>query len=306
MVIKNFFKFQPRINNGLISFNIKNKTTKAVTDFYGIEPFPNYSKNEDIRSLLEKGNKNDLSRQLKEFIGLNKSFVEVGSGTSQLSNYLAAGTNNKIFALDPTETSLRLGHNFAVKNNIKNVYFVNADIFEDVLMDETFDFVWSSGVLHHTDDPYRGFKIIQKSLKVNGYMFIGLYNRYGRFRTFVRQKLYKIFGKKLIMILDPYLRSLDKDSSQKKIESWIRDQYEHPVEKSHTFDEVLNWFDENNIEFINSIPSINASGTSLYFDQNTNGRGSKTSRIIAQIKMIFGNLGAEGGLFIMIGKKIKN
>ena len=306
MVIKNFFKFQPRINNGLISFNIKNKTTKAVTDFYGIEPFPNYSKNEDIRSLLEKGNKNDLSRQLKEFIGLNKSFVEVGSGTSQLSNYLAAGTNNKVFALDPTETSLRLGHNFAVKNNIKNVYFVNADIFEDVLMDETFDFVWSSGVLHHTDDPYLGFKIIQKSLKVNGYMFIGLYNRYGRFRTFVRQKLYKIFGKKLIMILDPYLRSLDKDSSQKKIESWIRDQYEHPVEKSHTFDEVLNWFDENNIEFINSIPSINASGTSLYFDQNTNGRGSKTSRIIAQIKMIFGNLGAEGGLFIMIGKKIKN
>ena len=75
MTTKNFFKFQPRINNGLISFNIKNKTTKVVTDFYGIEPFPNYSKNEDIRSLLEKGNKNDLSKQLKEFIGLNKSFV---------------------------------------------------------------------------------------------------------------------------------------------------------------------------------------------------------------------------------------
>ena len=149
----------------MISFNIKNTTTKTVTDFYGIEPFPNYSKNEDIRSLLEKGNKNDLSKQLKEFIGLNKSFIEIGSDTSQLSNYLAAGTNNKIFAFDPAETSLRLGHNFALKNNIKNVHFVNADIFEDVLMDETFDFVWSSGVLHHTDDPYLGFKIIQNHSK---------------------------------------------------------------------------------------------------------------------------------------------
>ena len=137
-------------------------------------------------------------------------------------------------------------------------------------------------------------------------MFIGLYNKYGRFRTFVRQKLYKIFGKKLIMILDPYLRSLDKESSQKKIESWIRDQYEHPVEKSHTFDEVLNWFDENNIEFINSIPSINANGTSLYFDQNTNGRGTKTIKNNFSNQDDFGNLGAEGGLFIMIGKKIKN
>ena len=306
MSINNFFKFRPKHNNGLISFNIKNKTTKIVTDFYGIEPFPNYSKNEDKRSLLEKGNKNHLSKQLKDFIGLNKSFIEVGSGTSQLSNYLAAGTNNKIFALDPTETSLRLGYNFALDNNITNVCFVNADIFDDVLMDETFDFVWSSGVLHHTDDPYLGFRIIQKSLKTGGYMFIGLYNRYGRLRTFVRQKLYKIFGKKLIMMLDPYLRSLDKENSQKKIESWIRDQYEHPVEKSHTFDEVLNWFDENDIEFINSIPSVNASENSSYFDQNTNGRGSKVSRLLTQIKMVFGNLGAEGGLFIMIGKKIKN
>ena len=38
--------------------------------------------------------------------------------------------------------------------------------------------------------------------------------------------------------------------------SWINDQYKHPVESTHTFDEVLKWFNDNNIEFINSIPSI--------------------------------------------------
>ncbi len=42
---------------------------------------------------------------------------------------------------------------------------------------------------------------------------------------------------------------------KKKKKAWIRDQYLHPVESLHTIDEVLKWFEENNIEFINSIPS---------------------------------------------------
>lgn len=299
------FKLQPKLKDGIISFDLKDKTTKSVTQFYEIEPFPNYSSDENKRSLLDKGDSNYLSKKLKEFIGFNKSFIEIGSGTSQLSNYLATGTNNKIYAFDPTETALRLGYNFASENNINNVTFINADIFDDVLEDEIFDFVWCSGVLHHTKDPFLGFKIIQKSLKPNGYILIGLYNKYGRFRTFVRQILYKIFGRKLIMFMDPYLRSLNKKTSQRKINSWIRDQYEHPVEQSHTFDEVLKWFDDYDIEFINSIPSIGGDENNLYFKQNSSGRRNAISRIFSQIKMIFGRLGGEGGLFIMIGKKAK-
>ena len=299
------FKLQPKLKDGIISFDLQDKTTKSVTQFYEIEPFPNFSSDENKRSLLDKGDNNYLSKKLKEFIGFNKSFIEIGSGTSQLSNYLATGTNNKIYAFDPTETALRLGYNFASENNINNVTFINADIFDDVLEDEIFDFVWCSGVLHHTKDPFLGFKIIQKSLKPNGYILIGLYNKYGRFRTFVRQILYKIFGRKLIMFIDPYLRSLNKKTSQRKINSWIRDQYEHPVEQSHTFDEVLKWFDDYDIEFINSIPSIGGDENNLYFKQNSSGRGNAVSRIFSQIKMIFGRLGGEGGLFIMIGRKAK-
>ena len=27
-------------------------------------------------------------------------------------------------------------------------------------------------------------------------------------------------------------------------EAWIKDQYDHPVERTHSFDEVLNWFND--------------------------------------------------------------
>ena len=297
------FKKLPENNNGILSFRIQDRITKKVTEFYDVEPFPNYEKNESKRSILDKGDSNEFSRKLKEFIGFNKSFIEIGSGTSQLSNYLAIGTNNRIYALDPTETSLRLGYNFARDNSISNIQFVNADIFDDVLLDNSFDFVWCSGVLHHTKDPYEGFKIIEKCLKPEGFIFIGLYNKIGRTRTFFRQLLYKIFGRKVIMILDPYLRSLDRIESQDKINSWIRDQYEHPVEKSHTFDEVLHWFDNCNIDFVNSIPSIGDNNNVISLSKNEEGRGNLFLRIMAQIGMIFSRLGGEGGLFVIIGQK---
>ena len=116
--------------------------------------------------------------------------------------------------------------------------------------------------------------------------------------------MYKIFGDFIVKILDPSIRNIKK-GNKNQIIAWIRDQYEHPVERLHTFDEVLDWFEENNIEFINSIPSCS-------FDQNQNynlfeksSKGSFLYRLFSQVSMIFNNLGSDGGLFVMVGKKIK-
>ena len=137
----NFFKKKYFIENEIIKFLISDATTKKVTDFYNFKPFPNYDNDENKLSLIIKGNKSLLSYQFKKFIGFGKNILEVGSGTSQLSIYLAIGTNNQIFAFDPTLESLKLGQKFAKSNNIKNVNFINADIFDDVLAENIFDFI---------------------------------------------------------------------------------------------------------------------------------------------------------------------
>ena len=104
------------------------------------------------------------------------------------------------------------------------------------------------------------------------------------------------------MILDPVLRKTDKDSHD-KINAWIKDQYQHPVESTHTFDEILNWFKSNNIEFINSIPQCSLLEPE---DENFLQKKSKATfieRILIQITMIFNRFGSEGAIFILIGKK---
>ena len=187
---KKFFK-----NDGLLSFPITDDKTKKVTDFYKITPFPNYKTNDDKRSILDKGNKNTLAQQFKKQIGNNKTILEVGCGTGQLSIYFAIENNNKIVSLDPTLTSLYLAKEFAKKNHISNISFLNVDIFDDVLVDNVFDFIWTNGVLHHTKSPYEAFKILIKSLKKDGYVLVGLYNKLGRIRTVFRRYIYKVFGR---------------------------------------------------------------------------------------------------------------
>ena len=298
--MSNFLKKEYFLTNDIFCCNINDKSTQKVTNFYKETPFPNYKENDDRVSILEKGNKNILAYQFKKFIGLKKKVLEVGCGTGQLANYFSIGTNNQIVGLDPTIYSLKLAKKFADQNNISNISFVNADIFDDVLVDEYFDFIWCNGVLHHTKDPYLAFKILIKSLKKNGFVLIGLYNKIGRLRTIFRKYLFKLFGKKIINYLDPTLRNLKLDEDEKN--AWIRDQYIHPIESLHTIDEVLNWFNNNNIEFISSIPSSD-------FDYDYNdifqkkSAGTYYSRICNQISMLFNKLGSDGGLFVVIGKK---
>jgi len=286
--------------DGIFSFEIKDTETKKVTDFYKETPFPNYKENDNKQTIIEKGNKNFLANQFKKFIGHKKNVLEVGCGTGQLSIYFSIGTNNNIVGLDPTLESLKLAKNFSEKNNILNIKFVNADIFDDVLSDNYFDFIWCNGVLHHTKDPYGAFKILVKSLKKEGYVLIGLYNKIGRLRTIFRRYIYKIFGRKILEKIDPTLKNLKFDENEK--EAWIRDQYIHPIESLHSIDEVMSWFKKHNISFISSVPSAD-------FDFNyvdvfkKKSPGTFFSRILNQIFMIFNSLGSDGGLFILIGKK---
>ena len=304
-ILKDSKRSRFRNDNGIICSKIEEKITLKVSEFYSEAPFPNYQGYENKLILSEIVSKNNFLNDLKKHIGFNKTFIEVGSGTCQLSLAMAIGTNNLIVAMDPTKASLQLGREFAEKNSINNVVFLNADIFDNDVEDNFFDFVWCSGVLHHTKDSKKGFEIISRWLKEDGLIIIGVYNKIGRLRTNFRQLVYKLlrksdFAKKLISFLDPYLR---KNLSEEKKRAWFRDQYDHPVERKHSIDDVMNWFEGNSISYLGSIPSPNFKFENV--SQMNGYKGTYLERVFAQTSMLFSNLGGEGGLCIVVGKKMK-
>jgi 2-polyprenyl-3-methyl-5-hydroxy-6-metoxy-1,4-benzoquinol methylase len=288
-------------DNGILICNEFDEVTKKVVEFYKDKPFPNYNDNDNKITILSKGDQSYL-KNLKKLVGYNKKILEVGCGTGQYSNYFAIGTNNMIYALDPAYNSIKLAKNFSDKNNIKNIKYINGSVFDDIFEKETFDLVFSSGVLHHTKDTYLGFKKCTELVKKNGYLLVGLYNLYSRFS--LNKLLYKIFGEKGV-IFDPILK--DKKQSKASMDAWIKDQYDHPVERSHSIEELLSWFKKHNFEPISGIPNINNIDMNKINDEiqdkNSYKLNSKFNLFFTQIKTNFNLLGKDGALFCILGRK---
>jgi len=275
--------------------------TEVVKSFYEETPFPNYDEHDSIRSLIEKSRRGMYARRLDETIKYNSTVLEVGCGTGQLTNFLGMSCR-KVVGTDMCLNSLRLGEEFRKTHGLTQVRFLQMNLFRPALFDEQYDVVLCNGVLHHTADPYGGFKELVPLVKPGGYIIIGLYNTYGRLFTDLRRHVFRLTRGNAKWV-DPILRRSGLSEGKRK--AWFADQYCHPHESKHTFGEVLEWFDENDIDFVRGVPAMRTEddglgGECLFEPQPA---GTPFDHFLVQAIEIFAAGQKEGGFFIMIGRK---
>jgi len=269
---------------------------KRVRSFYEENPFPNYESIGNFGDLVNKGYSNPFSRDLLKAIGSNKIILECGCGTGQLSHFLQLN-NNQVLGVDMSLNSLKLAVDFGRENNLVRSGFVQMNLFTLAVKDESMDVVISHGVLHHTPDPRRAFGEIVKKAKPGGIVIVGLYNAIARFPTWVRAKMIPFVGPNI----DYVVRTQIKDERKRDI--WIKDQYFNPHETWHSIDEVMNWFREEDIEYLNCQPPIlntTPNEGAEMFEKSS--PGSRYQRIVTQISWL-GSISREGALFDVIGRK---
>lgn len=296
-----------RIENGIPLLFLPNEwakrrkdVTPVIKNFYEQAPFPNYDDLEDTAALVNKAEKGFFARMLNEQVPFNIRVLEAGCGTGQLSNFLGIA-NRMVFGTDMCLNSLALAQGFKGQNGLTNVGFYQMNLFRPIFRDETFPLVICNGVLHHTSDPFLGFKSISRLVKKGGYIMVGLYNRYGRIITDMQRFAFDIFGERFVMF-DKQLKR--RDTGGRKKRTWFLDQYKNPHESKHTVGEVLGWFDRTGFDFVNSVPKIAASGVFSEKEKlfKPSPRGNSLDRFITQARLVFTGH-REGGLFLMIGRK---
>jgi SAM-dependent methyltransferase len=138
-------------------WNAQTDVTEIVKAFYEENPFPGYEDVDSSWSLREKARKGIFGRLLDEQMPHDSRILEVGCGTGQLSNFLGMTWGRTVFGADLCLNSLKLGQKFKHKTDIRNVAFLQMNLFRPVFKDCLFDLVICNGVLHHTADPYLGF-----------------------------------------------------------------------------------------------------------------------------------------------------
>jgi SAM-dependent methyltransferase len=192
--------------------------TDLVKAFYEDTPFPNYDELDSRESLAAKARRGVFASLLDEQLPEGALVLEAGCGTGQLSNFLGMSWKRKVFAGDLCLNSLRLAKGFADRQLIRNVAFVQMNLFRPPFRDGVFDVVISNGVLHHTGDCEGGFRAILQKLKPGGLILVGLYNSYGRLPTLWKRWLFRTFGPTLYF-LDPRLRDWRKEPE--RVKAWF-------------------------------------------------------------------------------------
>ncbi|MBF0439231.1 MAG: class I SAM-dependent methyltransferase [Magnetococcales bacterium] len=274
----------------------KEGVTIRIKEFYEKNPFPNYEGQEEFGELVNRGHSNPFQESLLNAIGYNKLILECGCGTGQLSHYLQLN-NNQVLGIDMTLNSLKLAMEHKQRNALTRSSFCQMNLFNLAIQDASFDVVISMGVLHHTFDARMAFRHIVRKVKPGGIVIVGLYNYFARVPTWIRSKLVRFLGSKIDFVVRHRIRDA------RKADIWIQDQYFNPHETWHSIDDVLGWFAENDLEFLNcSPPILDTTGESSEDLFGPSDAGTKEQRVVTQLLWLF-SIAREGALFVMIGRK---
>jgi SAM-dependent methyltransferase len=168
----------------------KNKKTKSS---FGFEwSFLDTSKNDK----LWHDELQDLQKVLlKEFACTANTFeqkiaLDAGCGHGLMTTELAKLSGLSI----GMELSKAIEAAYA-RNTNPNAHFVQADVQLPPFVHGTFDILYSSGVLHHTNDTFLSLQKVSNTLKSNGRLSIWLYHPQKDWKHNALQSLRNIFSK---------------------------------------------------------------------------------------------------------------
>lgn len=218
-------------------------------------------------------------RQFLEYTGFNpdelrgKWILDVGCGMGRFAEVVSRWGAN-VVGID-----LSLASDVAARNLVsrQNVWICQASILDLPFLEQSFDYIYSIGVLHHTPNCEHSFKLLPRLLKPGGSIAIWLYSAYTRwyrmsdiYRRFtpklspkslhalcvaadslyyVHRGLRRIpgIGRSLSGVLG-YLVPINMNPSREWRLLDTFDWYSPVYQSKHTYEEVFRWFEDCGLE----------------------------------------------------------
>jgi SAM-dependent methyltransferase len=224
-----------------------------------------------------KNSRPDMSKdEMKNYLGIekkdieNKTVLEIGCGAGPYLDISAREYNAKhIIGVD---LSRAVDAAYENVGELENVTIVQADLFNLPFKEESFDVVYSLGVLHHTPNTQEAFNSISNYVKPQGVLSVWIYGNYWKRKIdaqqWLRKNLFCRFSPKalkifsffsanilyylyLLPVLGDGLRerfpiAMDQDKAVRELNTF--DMYSPTHIHYHYIDELYNWFADNNFK----------------------------------------------------------
>ncbi|HEV2834051.1 MAG TPA: class I SAM-dependent methyltransferase [Pyrinomonadaceae bacterium] len=162
----------------------KARAVDAIGDFYTNHPYPPPLENLDrARDMWRDENVHRAEYHLfwphKEYRADFEVLV-AGCGTWQAAKFAICHPAARVVAIDISPTSLEHTERLKQKYDLDNLETRQLPIEKATELDQAFDLIVSTGVLHHLVDPDAGLRALSSVLRPDGAMYLMVYGPYGR------------------------------------------------------------------------------------------------------------------------------
>jgi SAM-dependent methyltransferase len=171
------------IKKGLKNLSpIEETTSRAVQEMYEENPYPRWR---------------SIDMPSRDYPEVALDWLTAGCGTGRpLCQLAALYPNARFTAIDLSRSSLAYAVRQTREAGETNIDFYHGDLLNIGDLGKDFDFIESSGVLHHMKDPLEGWRALLTCLRPGGRMQIGLYSTDARdiifkVRSYIEEKGYQ-------------------------------------------------------------------------------------------------------------------
>jgi SAM-dependent methyltransferase len=237
-------------------------STEEVLAMYSKYPYPSPTVGTSLSYDMA-----NLFYLLVEDDGLDgKKVLDAGCGTGQrVLGFAQRYPRARFQGLDMTQASLDVAGQLARKNEIENISFRKGNILA-LDLGESFDFIVSTGVLHHLEDPRQGHENLCRHLSADGVICVWHYHPFGEFDRLVGRELLQTLwgdsrsdlakGQRIMELLGLRLPAeqygtaatqREGDRSQLSIDA---DAFMHPIVNAYRFDESMAMFTGCEVDWV--------------------------------------------------------
>src|SRR6185295_19413544 len=169
-----------------------------VRDFYTAHPFPPPIENLDrAREMWRDENVHRAEHHLlwpEEEYRADLDVLIAGCGTWQAAKYAIGHPKARVVGIDVSSTSLEHTERLKQSHNLTNLEARQLAVENVEELDQQFDLIICTGVLHHLVDPDTGLRALRSVLKPDGAMNLMVYAPYGRDGVYMMQEYCRRLG----------------------------------------------------------------------------------------------------------------
>lgn len=193
----------------------------------------------------------------------NLDILVAGCGSVQAAYYACRNPSWNVIGIDLSDSSLAHQRKLKDLHGLENLQLQKLDIIQVDKLRKDFDFIVSTGVLHHLPDPDSGLSALKQVLRPEGVMNLMVYGKSLRLGVYMLQEVFRTLGlqqtKKDVEIVKATINSLPADHVVRRyvnnagdlhFDAAFVDTFLHTQDRAYTVNEIYDLTRKAGLDFL--------------------------------------------------------